>query len=174
MPCLCRGDGGYTPIFGGCQSFSLTYLGLMVAALGGVAYTICMQHQVTLACILYAAPSHLLCLRRGDGGYTPIFGACQPFSLTYLGLMVGGVAAVCWEASERLCPLPGMHWIRLLRLHAVWHVAMSYSVFLLLLVSIEKGHDDDDDDDDDDDESTYPDCPSLLWMHSFCMQHQVT
>jgi hypothetical protein len=84
------------------------------------------------------AAKNVACVRiRGASeclSYVPICGGCQAFSLLYLGLMVAGVAALLWETSERLCPRPGMQWLRFLRLHAMWHIAVSYSVFLILQV----------------------------------------
>jgi len=51
-----------------------------------------------------------------------------------LGLVLVAVAAVVWETSERLCPDPRFHWLRYLRLHSLWHLAIGYGVFLLLQV----------------------------------------
>jgi hypothetical protein len=58
----------------------------------------------------------------------------QALSVVLLGLVLVAVAAVVWETSERLCPDPRFHWLRVLRLHSIWHLAIGYGVYLLLQV----------------------------------------
>lgn len=59
----------------------------------------------------------------------------QALSVILLGLLLVSLAAVIWETSEQLCPLPGWAWLRFLRLHSLWHLSIGYGVYLLLQVS---------------------------------------
>ena len=69
-----------------------------------------------------------------NGGSLPL-PTDQALSVVLLGLVLVAVAAVVWETSERLCPDPRFHWLRYLRLHSIWHLAIGYGVFLLLQAS---------------------------------------
>ena len=64
--------------------------------------------------------------------------AHKTLSVILLGLLLVSIAAVIWETSEQLCPLPGWHWLQYLRLHSLWHLAVGYGVYLLLQVGMDR------------------------------------
>lgn len=66
--------------------------------------------------------------------FTRLLARDQCLSVMVLGMLCAVLAGAVWEASEQLCPKPQWAWLRYLRLHSFWHLAIGYGTCLILQV----------------------------------------
>lgn len=50
----------------------------------------------------------------------------------YIGFTMAIVAGIIWFAVEKNCKKPELHWLRHLQMHSIWHIFISYGMYLLM------------------------------------------